>query len=401
MINGHKGGELMGEPWKRGSIAGGVAVLFIAGFLNIGSIKNFTGIFKANGNLTQRLQNNAKPAVAAMYDENTISNRQDKGQLNPVSNSTVTIAAVGDVMMHDGQIWSGYDSETGLYNYSMFFQDVKDEISSADIAMANLETTLGGKELKFTGYPKFNSPDELADALKDAGFDIIMTSNNHCLDRGEKGVVRTIDVLEQRRLMAVGTSRTAGERDRIVIKEINGVKIAFLAYTYGTNGNPVPKDKPYLVNLIEEDTILKDLTKARQSADAVVVYLHFGQEYQRVASEQQKKLAKMLLEKGADVVIGSHPHVTQPGEWVRVIGPGGEMVERYAAYSLGNFISAQRFPYTDEGVILKITIEKDLQQNRINVKDVDQIPTWVDKFKEDGKMRYVIRLGEKTASQKN
>jgi len=379
---------MMGS-WKKGSIAAGVAVLFIAGFLSINSLARLAAPQEAFVSQTSG-------------DDMGTGELASSGVPDPISppvptkNPTVTIDAVGDVMMHEGQIWSGYDSETGTYDYSGFFQDIKQEISSADIAMANLETTLGGKESEYTGYPRFNSPDELADALKDAGFDVIVTANNHCLDRGEKGALRTIDVLEQRGLTPVGTSRTPEERERVAVKEINGVKIAFLAYTYGTNGNPIPEDKPYLVNLTDEDAILKDLARARESADAVVVYLHFGQEYQRTASSQQKQLARLLLEKEADVVIGSHPHVTQPGEWISVTDAGGESAPKYAAYSLGNFISAQRFPYTEEGMILKITIEKDLHTNRVIVKDVKEIPTWVDKFKKDGRMRYVVRLGKKS-----
>lgn len=390
----------MDKSWKKGCIAAGMAVIFIAGFLNIVSIKNFTGIFEPGGS-RNRLPNHPDK-IATARDTAMLPTAEDVPSQHILpENPVVTIDAVGDVMMHEGQILSGYDSVGGKYDYSAFFQDVKQEISSADLAIANLETTLGGKETNFTGYPRFNSPDELADALKESGFDVIVTSNNHCLDRGEKGLLRTLDVLEQRGLSAVGTCRTADERARILIKEIKDVKIAFLAYTYGTNGNPVPKDKPYLVNLMDESMMLSDLAKARESADAVVIYLHFGQEYRRTASDQQKSLSRMLLEKGADVVIGSHPHVTQPGEWIQVMGQEGELVEKYAAYSLGNFISAQRFPHTDEGVILKISFEKDMQKNTIKIDNIVQIPTWVDKFKRDGRMRYVVRLGEKPDEQKN
>jgi poly-gamma-glutamate synthesis protein (capsule biosynthesis protein) len=390
----------MDKSWKKGCIAAGMALIFIAGFLNIVSIKNFIGIFEPGGS-RNRLPNHPDK-IATARDAAMLPTEEDVPSQHILpENPVVTIDAVGDVMMHEGQILSGYDSVSGKYDYSAFFQDVKQEISSADLAVANLETTLGGKETNFTGYPRFNSPDELADALKESGFDVIVTSNNHCLDRGEKGLLRTLDVLEQRGLSAVGTCRTADESARILIKEVKHVKIAFLAYTYGTNGNPVPKDKPYLVNLMDESKMLSDLAEASESADAVVIYLHFGQEYRRTASDQQKSLSRMLLEKGADVVIGSHPHVTQPGEWVQVLGRGGELVEKYAAYSLGNFISAQRFPHTDEGVILKIIFKKDMQKNTIKIDNIVQIPTWVDKFKMDGRMRYVVRLGEKPDEQKN
>ena len=143
------------------------------------------------------------------------------------ANSFATFLAVGDVMMHEGQIWAGYNDAAGSFDYSEFFHVVKDEISAADIAMANLETTLAGKEQKYTGYPMFNSPDEIADALKDAGFDIIVTSNNHSLDRGAKGAIRTIQVLKERGLAPIGTYESEEEREQILIKELNGISFAF------------------------------------------------------------------------------------------------------------------------------------------------------------------------------
>lgn len=310
-------------------------------------------------------------------------------------NPTATFLAVGDVMMHDGQIWAGYDEKTDTFDYTEFFHVVKDEITAADIAMADLETTLGGKEQKYTGYPMFNSPDELADALKNAGFDIIVTSNNHCLDRGAKGALRTIQVLKERGLAPLGTYESEEEREQILIKEVNGINFAFLSYTYGTNGIPVPKDKPYLVNLIDEELILGDLEKAQSQADVVVVYLHFGEEYQRTPSKSQRKLAHLLLKKGASFIVASHPHVIQPGEWMEVQEPDGEIIKKYIAYSMGNFISAQRFPHTEEGLMVKFTLEKDLKKNKVYLTDVKEIETWVDKFVRDGKMRYVVRFGKK------
>lgn len=335
------------------------------------------------------------------YNQAEVINPQDMNLEEPepepikLPNPEATIVAVGDVMMHDGQIWAGYDEKTGIFDYSEFFHVVKDEISSADIAMADLETTLGGKEQKFTGYPMFNSPDELADALKDAGFEVIITSNNHSLDRRAKGALRTIKILKERELSPVGTYESEEERQKILIKEVRGMKIAFLAYTYGTNGIPIPKDMPYLVNLIDKELILKDLKKAQEEADAIVVYLHNGNEYQRTPSDEQRNLARLVLENGANIIVASHPHVIQPGEWMEIQDLDGEIVKKYVAYSLGNFISAQRFPHTEEGLMLKFTMEKDLEKGKVYLTDVKEIDTWVDKFVRDGKMRYVVRYGKK------
>jgi len=332
-------------------------------------------------------------------DSDDVNTEEELSQEEPeevdLPNPTATFLAVGDVMMHDGQIWSGYSDAADSFDYTEFFHVVKDEISAADIAMANLETTLAGKEQKYTGYPMFNSPDEIADALKDAGFDIIVTSNNHSLDRGAKGAIRTIQVLKERGLAPIGTYESEEEREQILIKELNGISFAFLSYTYGTNGIPIPKDMPYLVNLIDEELILSDIEKARSQADVVVVYLHYGDEYQRTPSKYQRKLAHLLLKNGASFIVASHPHVIQPGEWMEVQEADGEIIKKYIAYSMGNFISAQRFPYTEEGLMVKFTLEKDLKKNKVYLTDVEEIDTWVDKFVRDGKMRYVVRFGKK------
>ncbi|GLI51919.1 hypothetical protein TSYNTROOL_20050 [Tepidanaerobacter syntrophicus] len=345
------------------------------------------------------------------------------------ANTFATFLAVGDVMMHEGQIWAGYNDAAGSFDYSEFFHVVKDQISGADIAMADLETTLGGKEKEYTGYPMFNSPDEIADALRDAGFDIIVTSNNHSLDRGAEGALRTIRVLKEKGLIPIGTYESEEARNQIAVENVNGINMAFLSYTYGTNGIPIPKGKEYLVNLIDKDLIAGDLQKARQMADVVIVYLHFGEEYQRTPSSAQRELAHFVLENGADVIVASHPHVTQPSQWVEVSDsdeeneiPGTEQpnptesgstdsgnteesvfpgtaqpYRKYIIYSMGNFISAQRFPHTEEGLMIKVTFEKDAESGKTHILDVKEIDTWVDKFVRDGRMRYVVRYGKKPA----
>ncbi|WP_148867588.1 CapA family protein [Thermosediminibacter litoriperuensis] len=334
-------------------------------------------------------------ATTAGYSDAARAAGIGESHKNGAENPTLSLIAVGDVMMHIGQIWSGYDAKTGRFDYSEFFNEVKHVISSADLSMANLETTLAGAARKFTGYPRFNSPDEIADALKDAGFDVIMTANNHSLDRGEEGALRTLRVLEEKGLTPVGTNKSQEDREKPVLKEVNGVRIAFLAYTYGTNGIPLPKDKPYLVNLINPEIMLEDIRSARNEADAVVVYLHFGQEYHRQPSTEQRKLAHQLIIGGADLIVASHPHVVQPGEWVEVEDAWGRTSKKYIAYSLGNFISAQSFPHTDEGVILKVTLEKDPEENLVSVVRAEEIPTWVHRYREEGRMKYVVRLGKK------
>lgn len=317
---------------------------------------------------------------------------KDEKELEKISNIVdISLVAVGDVMMHTPQIWSGYEYKTDKFNFDYFFDEVREDITSGDIAIANLETTLAGKEKRFTGYPLFNAPDEIADALKNAGFDIIVTSNNHSMDRGEEGVLRTIKVLEERGLVNVGTNKS-GEENILRILNVKGVKIGFLAYTYGTNGIPVKKS--YLVNIIDEAKVLKDVSKAKNEVDVLVVYFHFGNEYQRKPSDFQRELSKKVIEEGADIVIGSHPHVVQSGEWIFIKDENLNQ-KKYVHYSLGNFISAQKFPYTDEGLMLRVNIEVDKKSNKVYIKEVEEIPTWVHRYRENGKIKFIVKKGRK------
>ncbi len=303
---------------------------------------------------------------------------------------SATIAAVGDVMVHSPQIWAARQDD-GTYDFTPVFRPVKDYIQSADIAVANLETTMAGKDEGYSGYPTFNSPAQLGQALRETGFDLVFTANNHALDRGGKGALATIENLHEAGLQHVGTSSTREERETVLARNVNGIEVAFLAYTYGTNGIPVPDDKPYLVNMIDEEQMKEDLRRARrEGADLIVVSLHCGQEYKRQPSARQRELTDLLIKNGADIVLGTHPHVLQPVEFKRV--QVGENVYRrgLVAYSLGNFVSNQRRGYTDSGVILLIEVEKNIEFGTVRLKEVRYIPTWVHKSHVEGQLQYRV-----------
>ncbi|HEY0829435.1 MAG TPA: CapA family protein, partial [Bacilli bacterium] len=253
-----------------------------------------------------------------------------------------TLVAVGDVMMHSPQITAGYDKATQTYNYDSFFSEVKAILSTGDWAVANLETPLAGKEAGYSGYPQFNAPAELADAMKNAGFNIITTANNHSLDRREHGVINTLEHLHARGLTTVGTAISQTDANKITIVTKNEISMAILAYTYGTNGIPIPEGKDYLVSLIDEEKMIQDIARAReQGVDLVTIVLHFGLEYQRQPNEQQKQLVEHLIKAGADIILGSHPHVVQPYQFIDTVGIDGLMKRGLAIYSMGNFISNQ------------------------------------------------------------
>jgi poly-gamma-glutamate capsule biosynthesis protein CapA/YwtB (metallophosphatase superfamily) len=323
-----------------------------------------------------------------------INNADEQKQNKPTPPpppAKVTIAAIGDVMMHEPQIKSG-KTKSG-YDYRKFFKAVQPYLSNTDLTVANLETTLAGNSKPYSGYPRFNSPDQLLDALKYSGVDIITTANNHSNDTGEKGIIRTYSTIKKNGFMVTGTAPTEKERKGILVEK-NGIKLGFLSYTEHTNGLPVAKGKPYLVNLIDPVKIASDIKDIKQQgAEYVLVSLHWGTEYQRNANEKQKKTALKVLQAGADVILGSHPHVQQQIEKMMVNGQ-----EKLVVYSMGNFISNQSDPYTDEGVIVYLDIMKDSKTGKIKLTNTSFIPTLVNKYKKSEKTEYtVVPLPTKTA----
>lgn len=312
------------------------------------------------------------------------------------------LIAVGDIMMHGTQIKSGYNPKTKTYSYESFFAEVKDILSAGDWVIGNLETTLTGAEAKYTGYPRFNAPAELADAIKSAGFNILTTANNHSLDRNEKGVLKTLENVKKRGILPVGTAASTEESEEILIVEKNEISMAILAYTYGTNGIPIPKGKDYLVNLIKEEEIVKDIQGARlKGVDIVTVALHFGSEYQRQPNARQKKLVETLIKAGADIILGSHPHVVQPYQIFEIAGERGEIRKAVAIYSLGNFISNQNGKYKHLGAIFEVKIEKNFPEETAAIVEVEALPTWVHRYRQNGKRVFRVLPLEKVVNAKN
>jgi poly-gamma-glutamate synthesis protein (capsule biosynthesis protein) len=236
---------------------------------------------------------------------------------------------------------------------------VKPLLEKPDVLTANQESMLGGQALGLSGYPRFNSPYEVADALVDTGVDIVSTANNHSLDRGEKGIKSEADYLESIGLPHVGSFLTEKDRQKLRILNKNGIKLAFLSYTYGTNGIPVPAGKDFLVNLINRETMKEEIHRAKMQSDVVVMSIHWGNEYKRIPTKEQKDLAKFLANEGVDIIFGSHSHVLQPMEWIKT----AEGKRTFVIYSLGNFISGQHGAYKDIGGLTTIDITKHVSEN--------------------------------------
>ncbi|SMC77190.1 CapA family protein [Papillibacter cinnamivorans] len=302
--------------------------------------------------------------------------------------AVITLSVVGDIMCHGPQNRDAYDSSAGTYDYSPSLQYVKNILLSADLAVGNLETTFAGGP-DYSGYPRFNTPEVLAENLKDIGIDLVSTANNHAMDRGYSGLVNTLSVLDQAGISHIGTYASLEDKENsggIVVKEVGGISIAFLSFTYGTNGFEVPAGREYCINLLYKDYLTNlsqidtegivsalDAAKALKT-DLICVMVHWGTEYRLKQTQAQEELADLFFQNGADIILGGHPHVLEPMEERTFTTVDGETKTGFVCFSLGNFISSQNDEYTDTSVILNLEITKDLETGKTSVTDISYIP---------------------------
>lgn len=297
--------------------------------------------------------------------------------------SVLTLLFTGDIMGHDGQIASARDDSTGTWSYESVFSYIAPLVSDADIAIGNLEVTLGGPPYK--GYPQFSSPDALAVACRNAGFDVLVTANNHAADRGSKGIFRTIRVLDSLGLKHTGTWNSSEERDTLSPLMIthDSITLALLSYTYGTNGIVVPP--PATVGYIDTLRAATDIAGAAlKGADVTVIFVHWGIEYDTLPSSVQKKTAAAFLGSGAEMIIGSHPHVLQP----MIADTLSGRLRKPVVWSMGNFVSNQRARRRDGGAMVRI--EMTFQGDSAVITDAGYVLTWVYTPTEEGKRKYYI-----------
>ncbi|MEK8126492.1 CapA family protein [Paenibacillus filicis] len=286
----------------------------------------------------------------------------------------VQIAAVGDILISESIVRSAR-REMGSYDFAPVFRYTAPLLQKADLTIGNLEVPLGGPPARFTyRHPKtrfytFHAPEQLAPDLREAGFDVLVTGNNHCLDRGTEGLVRTLDMLDREGIAHTGTFRSRAEAGQPLLLDIKGIRIAVLSYSKSTNKLPLAREQAWMVNLLDEEQMLRELAAARQQADYTIVCPHFGKEYTHKPVAVQKRLVGKLLEGGADLILGAHPHVVQPA----IRTSSGQA----AIYSLGNFISTTLMgrAATRHGLMLLATIEKDAAGTRL--QSLEYVPTWV------------------------
>lgn len=295
----------------------------------------------------------------------------------------VGLVFFGDVMGHSPQINSAARDGGKNYDYTECFQYIEPYFRSGEITVGNLELTLAKEP--YTGYPAFSSPDAVAIALKDAGVNFLVTANNHSCDRRKKGVDRTIDILDENYMLHTGTFKDSAdmEKNNPLLLSIFGIRLAIINYTYGTNGIPVTT--PNIINIINRDDISRHLEIAKNyTPDKTIVVIHWGEEYHTVPNKEQTELAQFLFDNGVDIIIGGHPHVIQPMHLVRE----KDKPDKLLVYSLGNFISNQRKPYTDGGAMVRFVLTKN--DSVTNISNVEHLLTWVYTPVVDGRKRYYV-----------
>ena len=322
----------------------------------------------------EKIENNNYNTSNQTSSENNITENKKEPELSDIS---FTMCAIGDVMCHNTQYWDAYNKTTNTYDFSYVFDDIRSYTSQPDITIGSLETSFAGEERGYSNYPRFNTPDALAYGLKEIGVDVLSTAGNHCLDMGFSGLSRTIDVLDANGLDHLGTYKTKEDQSKILYKYVGDVKIAFLNYTYGTNGIPIPDGKDFCVNLIDKNLISSQISQAKaEGANLIVACMHWGTEYLTSSNSEQEDLADFLFLEGVDIIIGNHPHVIEPFEKREVTLEDGSVKTCFVAYALGNFTADQNYENTRDSIILNLSLTYDFDDGLL-INSVTYTPVYI------------------------
>lgn len=283
---------------------------------------------------TETVTEEAKKEAIEETTEGSVEETTEEMLEEPVE---ITIRMVGDILLHD-PVEKYALQEDGSYDFTAIFEPMKEEISQADLAIVNQEVIIGGEKYGITGYPSFNAPFAVGHALAQAGFDVVCHGTNHALDKGKNALLDCLQFWETEypRMGVLGIHESQEDQDEIYIYEQNGIKIAILNYTYGTNGIPLPQDMPYAVDMLAEEKVISDIQEAESLADFTIVCPHWGTEYVLEQTKEQERWADIFAQHGVDLVLGTHPHVIEPVEMLVVEETGHEML---VYYSLGNFVN--------------------------------------------------------------
>ena len=286
-------------------------------------------------------------------------------------NEHVDLLMIGDILVHQPVYKSGIQND-GTLNYDHFFYNIQDDLNEAEIKIVNQETILGGMELGFSSYPCFNSPQEIGDAEAKAGFNVVLHATNHAMDKGYTAINNTINFWKENypNIAMLGLNQNEEEQNNIYIYQQGDLKIALLNYTYGTNGIKLPNDKPYLVNLLDKEKVTKDILKAKEEADIIIVLPHWGTEYVYTPDYLQQEYTQLFSDLGVDLVIGTHPHVLENIEII-TNKEGHQMI---VYYSLGNYVSSQTKKPRVIGGMAKVSIEKNYKTNESYISEYELDP---------------------------
>lgn len=313
----------------------------------------------------------------------------------PMPIVTASILSAGDVIMH-GSVFKSGATDDGTYDYRYIFDKVKPYIDDADFSLVSFEGVVMETDKNYTGYPLFNAPPAIMSAFADTGFDMVNQANNHSLDRKLKGLIESRNLIKQENMQVIGTYENAAE-PRFRIQNLNGIKVGFLAYTYGCNLNEnalTEEQRSAHLSLINTDKMKTEIEALSPQVDFVIVMMHWGLEYRKQASSEQQQLAADLFSWGADIILGSHPHVVQPSEVLEVNGE-----TKYVNYAMGNFLSNQIKgtiddkninEFTEDGMMVNLTLQKDLETGKASLVKVKHIPTWVYRYTVNGVYKYSI-----------
>lgn len=382
---------------KFGVISGIVIIITIISLIMMNSKNLFRNKEKENDIVSEEIS------------EGKIDINEEKNEEQIKNINTIEIVATGDILIHKEILETQYDVDKDEYDFTNNFMYIKEYLEKADLAIGNLETTLAGVEnYGFSGYPSFNSPDSLAEAMKDTGYDIVANMNNHCLDRDVSGYFRTRQTLVDNGFDVIGTRESSDDK-RYVIKEVKGINVGVISYGYtmtpaegevGVNGITIPNDLLPLMNYYHPNTLDSDLNNMKEQialmredgAEVIVFYMHWGDEYELEPNDIQREIAQFLADEKVDIVFGTHPHSLQP---IDMIQSSDGSSDTSVIYSMGNFLSSQRTeridnPYTEDGVIVSVKISKDMETNEITVDIPTYIPTWVNWYGKDDKLFYEV-----------
>ncbi len=311
----------------------------------------------------------------------------------------ITISAVGDIMVHQAQLDDAYNAETGTYDFTHNFTEIAPTLQRSDLVIGSLLTTFSGEEYGYSGTPFFNTPDSFLDALKGAGFDVLTTGNSHIFDFGWIGVERTNNKIASAGLITTGTYLNEKDYYDSLMVNVDGIEVAILSYTdEAYEQNKISDSKlDYCIKFFRRSRIRDDISEARRKgAEVVIVCLHWGEEYERAPTSDMREDAQYILEQDADVILGTKSHVIQQAKVLSVKSENGNTRERLVAYSLGNFISNQRAPYKDAGMVLNLHFQKDNTTDKTVFTGADYVPTWVsiDEEGDSGKNFRVLPVGK-------